>query len=104
MIDCEENKAPEPVQNAKRRQALLTTAFAPDYRAGNPYQALLAKSLEELGVRVEFFHQSTIDFFHSVATARRLVQTFCMSIGRNTISSTETISKERLAESRTRST
>ena len=57
MVDREKHNVAEPIgaQQANRRPALLTTAFAPDYRAGNPYQALLARALENLGVRVEFF-------------------------------------------------
>src|SRR6516164_8709166 len=57
MVDREKHNVTEPVgaQQADRRPAVLTTAFAPDYRAGNPYQALLARALEGLGVRVKFF-------------------------------------------------
>ena len=57
MIDRDKNDALGLVDVwlAKEQRTLLTTAFAPDYRAGNPYQALLARALENLGVKVEFF-------------------------------------------------
>jgi beta-1,4-mannosyltransferase len=57
MIDREKNNIPEAVEirQAKRQPTHLEIAFAPDYRAGIPYQALLGKALEELGVDVEFF-------------------------------------------------
>jgi beta-1,4-mannosyltransferase len=57
MIDREKNDTPGlgDAWTTKRQQPLLTVAFAPDYRAGNPYQALLAGALEDLGARVDFF-------------------------------------------------
>jgi glycosyltransferase involved in cell wall biosynthesis len=57
MIDREKNDTPglADARKAKRQPPLLTVAFAPDYRDGIPYQALLAGALEDLGVKIDFF-------------------------------------------------